>query len=53
MRPSDGEIVMKNYEVEDLFEAGEAGEVIQTPKPAMIDEVAGSDGPNQYSLDDE
>ena len=44
---------MKDYEVADLFEVGDAGEVIQTPKPSMIDEVGGSDGPNQYSLDDE
>ena len=53
MRPEQGEIVMKEYEVADLFEVGDAGEIIQTPKFAMLDEVAGSDGPNQYNLEDE
>ena len=53
MRPEQGEAVMKEYEVADLLEVGDAGEIIQTPKPAMIDEVAGSDGPNQFSLEDD
>ena len=53
VRPEQGETFMKEYEVADLFEVGDAGEIIQTPKQAMIDEVAGSDGPNQYSLEDE
>lgn len=44
---------MKDYEVADLFEVGDAAEIIQTPKFAMIDEVAGSDGPSQYTLEDE
>jgi hypothetical protein len=44
---------MKEYEVADPFEVGDAGELIQTPKQWMIDEVAGSDGPHQYSLEDE
>ena len=46
-------IVWQREGVADLFEVGDAGEIIQTPKFAMIDEVAGSDGPNQYSLEDE
>ena len=44
---------MNNYEVTDLFEVGDAGEIIQTPKYGILDEVAGNDGPNQYSLEDE
>jgi hypothetical protein len=47
------ETVMNNYEVAEVFEIGDAGEVIQTPKFAILDEVAGTDGPNQYSQDDE
>jgi len=53
VRPEQGENVMKDYEVADLFEVGDAAEIIQTPKFAMIDEVAGSDGPSQYTLEDE
>jgi hypothetical protein len=53
VRPEQGEIAMKEYDVADLFEVGDAGEIIQTPKQWMIDEVAGSDGPNQFSLEDE
>ena len=44
---------MNKYEVEELFEVGDAGEIIQTPKTALMDEVGGSDGPNQHSLEDE
>jgi len=45
--------VMNEYEVAEVFEIGDAGEVIQTPKYGILDEVAGTDGPNQYSQEDE
>jgi hypothetical protein len=44
---------MNEYEVTEIFEVGDAGEVIQTPKLFFIDEVAGSDGPEQHNLEDE
>ena len=44
---------MNEYEVTEVFEIGDAGEVIQTPKFAILDEVAGTDGPNQDSIEDE
>ena len=44
---------MNEYEVAEVFEIGDAGEVIQTPKYGILDEVAGTDGPNQYSQEDE
>ena len=44
---------MKEYEVADLFEVGDAGEIIQTPKFAVLDEIGGTDGPDRQSLEDE
>jgi hypothetical protein len=44
---------MDNYEVTDLFEVGEAGEIIQTPKDVFIDEVGGNLGPARQDLEDE
>ena len=44
---------MKNYEVVDLVEIGDAGEVIETLKPFIIDEVGGNDGPARDGFEDE
>ena len=44
---------MNNYEVAEVFEFGDASEIIQTPKLGILDEVGGNEGPNQYSLEDE
>ena len=44
---------MNNYEVAEVFEIGDAGEVIQTPKDILLDEVSGSDGPGRQNLEDE
>ena len=44
---------MNNYEVAEVFEFGDAGEIIQTPKDVALDEVGSSDGPNRLSLEDE
>ena len=44
---------MNKYEVAELFEVGDAGEVIQTPKRVVLDEIGGDQGPDQQSLDDE
>jgi hypothetical protein len=44
---------MNNYEVAEVFEFGDAGEIIQTPKFAVLDEIGGTDGPDRLSLEDE
>ena len=44
---------MNNYEVAEVFEIGDAGEVIQTPKRVVLDEIGGSEGPEGQSLEDE
>lgn len=36
---------MKDYEVTDLFEAGDAGETIQAKMDLTLDEVSGFMGP--------
>ena len=46
-------IVMNEYEVAEVFEIGDAGEVIQTPKRVVLDEIGGDQGPDQQCLDDE
>jgi hypothetical protein len=45
--------VMNKYEVAEVFEFGDAGEIIQTPKGIALDEVGGSDGPDRQSLEDD
>jgi len=44
---------MNNNEVAEVFEFGDAGEIIQTPKGVALDEVGGSDGPERQSLEDD
>jgi hypothetical protein len=44
---------MKNYEVMDVLEVGDAGEVIEGPKEVILDELAGNEGPARDSLEDE
>ena len=36
---------MNKYEVVEVIEVGDAGEIIQTPKRVLVDEIGGSDGP--------
>jgi len=43
---------MNNYEVVEVFDFGDAGEIIQTPKDVALDEVGNSDGPNRLSEDE-
>ena len=45
--------VMNNYEVVEVFEFGDAGEIIQTPKFVVLDEIGGDQGPERQSLEDE
>jgi len=44
---------MNNYQVADVFEFGDAGNLIQTPKFMLIDEIAGAEGPNATEIDEE
>jgi hypothetical protein len=44
---------MNEYEVAEVFEFGDAGEIIQTPKTRFVDEIAGDQGPDNLSLEDE
>ena len=44
---------MNNYEVVEVFEFGDAGEIIQTPKWVVLDEIGGDQGPERQSLEDE
>jgi len=44
---------MNKYEVTEIFEVGDAGEVIQTPKRVVLDEIDGDLGPERQSLEDE
>ena len=44
---------MDRYEVIEVFEAGNAGELIQTPKEQGIDEVSGFLAPRTEALEDE
>ncbi|HEY6247807.1 MAG TPA: hypothetical protein VIX17_28000 [Pyrinomonadaceae bacterium] len=44
---------MNNYEVTEIFEVGDAAEIIQTPKDVALDEIAGSEGPGRQNLEDE
>ena len=44
---------MNNYQVEEIFEIGDAGEVIQTPKFVLVDEIGGTLGPESNRLEDE
>lgn len=41
------------YEVTELCEVGNAAELIQGPKDAILDEVGGNDGPMHQALDDD
>jgi hypothetical protein len=41
------------YEVTDLFEAGNAGNLIQTAKPGLGDDMGGFFGPGSEGLEDE
>lgn len=41
------------YEVCELTEIGDAGQIIQTPKPVLFDEIAGNEGPDRQSLEDD
>ena len=44
---------MKDYEVTDLFEAGDAGETIQAKMDITPDEVSGLFGPLSGALEEE
>ena len=44
---------MNKYEVEEVFEIGDAGEVIQTPKTVLVDEIGAPLGPESNRLEDE
>jgi hypothetical protein len=44
---------MNEYEVAEIFEVGNAGEVIQTPKYGLLDEVGSGLGPESNRLEDE
>jgi hypothetical protein len=44
---------MNEYEVTEVFEFGDAGEVIQTPKLGLLDEVGSGLGPESNRLEDE
>jgi len=44
---------MNEYEVTEVFEIGDAGEVIQTPKSVLVDEIGGPFGPDSNRLEDE
>ena len=44
---------MKEYEVTDLFEAGNAGETIQAKPDMFADEVSGPLGPTFESFEEE
>jgi hypothetical protein len=41
------------YEVTDLFEAGNAGTLIQTPKHVLGDDIGGFFGPGSEGVEDE
>ena len=41
------------YDATEVFEVGNAAELIQGPKDAILDEVGGNDGPMHAALDDE
>ena len=44
---------MKDYEVADLFEAGDAGEMIQAKIDLPLDEVSGFMGPPTDAFEEE
>ena len=44
---------MKDYEVMEIVEIGDAGEVIEGPKFVILDEVGGNEGPDRNSVDEE
>ncbi len=44
---------MNEYEVAEVFEIGDAGEVIQTPKDVFLDEIGGNFGVESNRLEDE
>ena len=44
---------MKNYEVADLFEAGDAGETIQAKMVLAPDEISGFLGPEAEAFEEE
>ena len=44
---------MKEYEVTDLFEAGNAGEMIQAKPEMYLDEVSGPFGPPPDAYEEE
>jgi len=43
---------MNKYELVEVIEVGDAGEIIQTPKTVLFDEVTGSEGPNGVREDE-
>ena len=44
---------MKDYEVTDLFEAGDAGETIQAKMEVTTDEISGLGGPPREAFEEE
>jgi len=44
---------MNEYEETEVFEFGDAGEVIQTPKRGLLDEIGSGQGPEGNQLEDE
>ena len=44
----EGIKIMKDYEVTDLFEAGNAGETIESKQCACVDEISGMLGPEGF-----
>jgi len=43
---------MNKYELVEVIEVGDAGEIIQTPKTVLVDEISGSDGPSAATEDE-
>ena len=41
------------YELSELIEVGEAGTMIQSPKPKFVDELSGTTGPQDAALEEE
>ena len=41
------------YEVNEIVEIGDAGQTIQTPKTVLFDEIAGNEGPERQSLEED
>jgi hypothetical protein len=52
-QPERRKRIMKDYEVADLFEAGNAGQTIQAKMTTTPDEVSGLFGPESEAFEEE